>query len=192
MESVVSHFRKYSMSMHLVTTSVTSVQGQKMDAEKPTSQDSIRKDRGNLTVAPRPPTSHLRDFSVATVNWENSLRSLSMSLTFWLWSGNVLEVYIKKTMEGWWMSWDVDTGRCNFMALCSILEHCVDGIYADFLLHNGTSFKPCLMVHQSKIFWCIKVAVVVSCRTLFALWKDAIPMPYSLRKTLNKVISNHS
>ena len=191
MESVVSHFRKYSMSMHLVTTSVTLVQGQKMDAEKNDIPGLDQRGQRQLDCRSEAPNFSPAWFFSGNSQLRKLSTSRSMSLTFWLWSGNVLEVYIKNygrlmNVVGCWYR------KMQFMALCSILEHCVDGIYADFLLHNGTSFKPCLMVHQSKIFWYLKVAVVVSCRTLFALWKDAIPMPYSLRKTLNKVISNHS
>ncbi len=97
-------------------------------------QDSIRKDNGSLR-GPQLLTWSIGDFS----NWDNSLRhSLSLSLSLW-------DVRTMEDMEGWWMLWDVDTGRCKFMALCSILEHCVDGIYADFLLNHGISLKPCLI-----------------------------------------------
>ena len=40
---------------------------------------------------------------------------------------------------------------------------------------------------SKQTFWCIKVTVVVSCRSRFALWKDAIPMLCFEKSTKHKV-----
>lgn len=104
MESVVSHFRKCSMSMHLVTTSVTLVQGQKMDAEKNDIPGLDQRGQRQLDCRSEAPNFSPAWFFSGNSQLRKLSASRSMSLTFWLWSGNVLEVYIKKL-------WKVDECR---------------------------------------------------------------------------------